>query len=170
MLPQRRSIRLQGFDYATPAFYFVTICTFARACTLGRIVDAAMQLTEAGRIVQSVWLQVPARCGVQLDRWVLMPNHLHGVIGLPGPASPISLPEVIRGFKTFSARAVNRALSTPGVPLWQRGYYEHIIRSEIELERVRQYIEENPGKWFEDRENPERVDRASAVRRAGLLR
>jgi len=102
-----------------------------------------------------------------LDLFVIMPNHIHGIIlivgaGLkPAPTDRIKqypLPEIVRGFKTFSARRINVMRVTLGVPVWQRNYYEHIIRNEDELNRIREYIKNNPLQWQFDRENPNRID------------
>ncbi len=107
---------------------------------------------------------------VQLDAFVVMPNHVHGIIVItnpvvagagcvgagsePAPTKSYGLPEIVLQFKTFSARRINDVRGTPGTPVWQRNYYEHIIRNERSLNRIRQYIAENPMRWAFDRENP----------------
>ncbi len=181
---RRRSIRLRGYDYAHAGAYFVTICTRNRTCLFGDLVDGAMRLNEAGIIVQATWGGLPDHYGnVRLDAFVVMPNHVHAVIVLtggvqphltagaaPGPAAtetvdgpaPVDaipprqhgLPEVVRGFKTFSARSINVSRDLHGHPVWQRNYYEHIIRDEDDLNRIRQYIIDNPMQWAFDHENP----------------
>src|SRR5574341_2258341 len=169
----RRSIRLSGYDYSQAGAYFVTICTQNRQCLFGEIVDEEMGLSDAGRIVQSVWVELPQHyVGVDIDGFVVMPNHIHGIIVLiddvvgagldvraglkPAPTARKrrGLPEIVRAFKTFSSRHINQWRDTPGMPVWQRNYYEHVIRGEDQLNRVRRYIEDNPMMWETDRENP----------------
>ncbi|BCX13327.1 MAG: hypothetical protein KatS3mg067_2265 [Thermosynechococcus sp.] len=181
--PNRRSIRLKGYDYSQAGAYFITICTKDRACLFGEVVDGEMRLNDFGQVVHGVWNNLPNHyAGVEMDAFVVMPNHVHGIVvivgaGLkPAPtttAAPTTttaptqhgLPEIIRGFKTFSARRINELRSTPGVPVWQRNYYEHIIRNEESLHRIREYIANNPLKWQLDQENPDRV---GAVRKSPL--
>lgn len=181
--PERRSIRLPGYDYAQAGAYFITICTQHRACLFGGVVDGKMRLNPFGRIVEWTWRDLPNHvANIQLDALVVMPNHVHGIIvitpdnvgvglglGLdvgagsePAPtAKPPqqtpkrhALPEIIRQLKTFSARRINQQRGTPGVPVWQRNYYEHIIRNDDSLNRIREYITENPARWAVDGENP----------------
>jgi putative transposase len=187
----RRSIRLKGYDYSQAGAYFVTICTEGRECLLGEIVADEMRPNDAGAIALAVWNDLPAHYArVQLDAFVIMPSHVHGIIVLtddvaadvgadavgvgvgadavgmgvgaglkPAPTGDgrrHGLPEVVRAFKTFSARRINALRSTPGVPVWQRNYHEQIIRSAESLERIRAYIETNPERWTLDRENVQR--------------
>ena len=126
-----------------------------------------MALNEYGTIVDAVWDDLPNHYPhVQLDASTIMPNHFHAIIILahhdmdvgagfkPAPtAKRHALPEIIRGLKTFSSRRINKIRNTTGEKLWQRGFYEHIIRNENELNRTRQYILDNPDKWHMDREN-----------------
>ena len=179
---QRRSIRLQGYDYTRQGAYFVTICTRNRECLLGDIVEGRMHLSEAGRLAQAVWEDLPHHYPhVQIDVWVIMPNHMHGIIILteaqtteddvqsgadpkinvgaglkpaPTAATRHGLSEIVRAFKTFSARRINALHNTVGTSFWQRNYYEHVIRNESALDRIRQYIVDNPARWPEDPENP----------------
>jgi len=162
----RRSIRLKGYDYAQAGTYFVTICTRDRLCLFGEIGDNKMRLNEAGLMVDTAWQDLPHHYPyVQLDEYVIMPNHVHGTIivgaGLkPAPTNHAvptkrhGLPEIVRAFKTFSARRINRGRATPGVPVWQRNYYEHVVRNEESLNHIRHYIIDNPQRWALDRENP----------------
>ena len=175
----RRSIRLKGYDYSQPGAYFITICTHQRECLFGEIIDGQMHLKNFGRIIQIHWGNLQKHhLHIKLDEFVIMPNHLHGIIILfndsvgaglndtfrsqteqmtikPAPATIVQstnyqqkgIPEIIRGFKTFSARQINNIRSQKGVPLWQRNYYEHIIRNESDLNRIREYIVKNPQKW-----------------------
>jgi REP element-mobilizing transposase RayT len=164
----RRSIRLKGFDYGTPGAYFVTICAHNRACVFGEVVDDVVRLNDPGNIVAASWADLPTHYPhVRLDAFVVMPNHVHGILLLtegggvgagfkPAPTRtnrhPLS--EVVRGFKSFSARRVNGIRNTPGAPVWQRNYYENIIRSQSSLDRIRRYIIGNPAEWSFDPENP----------------
>ena len=165
-----RCPRLRGYDYAQPGAYFITVCTYQRECLLANVVDGAMILNLPGRLVHEAWLGLPDHYPhVGLDVFVIMPNHLHGIIVFSGdgveaglkPASTVrhALPEVVRGFKTFSSRRINAWRQTPGTPVWQRNYYEHVIRNERELDKIREYIATNPLRWALDRENPQRTGR-----------
>lgn len=247
----RRSIRLKGFDYRTPGLYVVTICTQHRVSLLGEIVDGAMHLSPAGVMVQTVWDELPwAYPGVEIDAFVVIPNHVHGIVfllpdgttdfdgdagngeqgqaqgqgqprgvalatgddrvgatprgcpssnndpfrqgdraddrvgapprGCPssedsppeitnrppsenGPAHdstpPLSLPDVVHRFKTLTTHRYGEGVRNLGWEpypgrLWQRNYYEHIVRNERDLDRFRRYIDENPIRWSTDRHNP----------------
>jgi REP element-mobilizing transposase RayT len=158
-------MRLQGYDYSQAAAYFVTICTHDRGRLFGDAVEGQMRVNPFGGIVQSCWAALPLHYPrVELDAFVVMPNHVHGVLILtvgaglkPAPTEPskfYGLPEVIRGFKTFSSRRINEMRNTPGQRLWQRSYYEHIIRDQDGLDSVRQYILSNPAQWSLGQENP----------------
>jgi putative transposase len=164
----RRSIRLADYDYTMQGVYFVTICTQDRQCWFGTIEDGHMQVNEYGRIVAECWEWLPQQYPyVHLDAWVVMPNHLHGIIVLgngiqggsrtapTGPAKYKSLGRLIGAFKTISTRQVNLLCNTSTTPLWQRNYYEHIIRNENSLRRIRHYIINNPARWTLDAENPQ---------------
>ncbi|KPL82164.1 hypothetical protein SE15_13880 [Thermanaerothrix daxensis] len=235
----RRSIRLKGYDYSQAGAYFITIVTQDRACLFGEVVDGAMRLNEYGRIVEFTWHDLVNHVtGIVLDTFVVMPNHVHGIVIItdapddvtvgagsepaptatnpaptatkpaptttnlaptitkpapttmepaptatkPAPATmepaptttepaPTTtdraptitttakpkrhaLPEIIRQFKTFSARRINQCRQTANVAVWQRNYYEHIVRDEHALNRIRRYILDNPARWAFDRENP----------------
>ena len=156
---RRRSIRVPKKDYSRVGRYFVTICIHGRDCLLGEIEEGEARLTYAGRTVQSTWDALPTHFPhSSLDAFVVMPNHVHGILILqelhPSSAPRHSLGEVVRALKSFSARRINRRRGTPGAPIWQRNYYERIIRDENELEGVRRYIADNPSKWADDPENP----------------
>jgi len=162
---KRRSIRLQGYDYSQAGAYFITICTQGRECIFGEIVDGTMRLNDAGQIVASSWEWLAAQYDhVVLDTWEIMPNHIHGIIVITdncrggsrtaptGRRKPIG--RLIGAFKTVSTKSINEMQETPGTKLWQRNYYEHIIRDEDELDSIREYIVANPAQWDIDRENP----------------
>jgi putative transposase len=167
----RRSIRLKGYDYTQAGAYFVTVCTKDRICLFGEIVDGEMRLSDSGEIVAWTWQDLPNHVSnLQLDAFVVMPNHVHGIIIItnpvvradsvgagsePAPTRSHGLPEIVRQFKTFAARRINDIRGAPGAPVWQRNYYEHIIRNEKELATMREYITHNPLQWETDRENRE---------------
>jgi REP element-mobilizing transposase RayT len=201
----RRSIRLHHYDYSSAGAYFLTICAQNRKCLFGNIRNGAMELNEAGKMVQAVWEQIPIHYrGIKNDAFVVMPNHVHGIIVIatplpigpvgadpcvcplqPPPACPgvpntgteegrtrgsaptqasqriraLSVPEVVQRFKTLTTKrygdGVRNALWQPFPNrLWQRNYYEHIVRGEEDLLRVREYIAFNPAQWPSDELNP----------------
>lgn len=173
--------------------YFVTICVQGRECLFGEVVDGEMHLNDAGRAVRSVWQELPQHYpGVDVDEFVVMPNHFHGLVILtgdigvgagpracpqegqpiaPGPracpqegqpqgvAPTISLPDVVHRFKSFTTARYRHGVTELGWPsfpgrLWQRNYYEYIIRDEADLNRIREYVAGNPAKWEEDEYHP----------------
>jgi REP element-mobilizing transposase RayT len=164
----RRSLRLKDYNYANPGAYFVTICTKDRIPLLGDIIEGDMRLTDYGRIVDQEWkISAKIRREITLDTFVLMPNHIHGIIlinesdvGATG-RSPVrsgprqySLASFLSGFKSATTKHINNLRQSPGAPVWQRNYYEHVIRNEQSLHRIREYINTNPARWDFDRENP----------------
>jgi len=167
----RRSIRLKGYDYTQLGAYFVTIVTRDRTCLFGEIAEGAVRLNQMGHIVRECWLAIPDHFPhAMLDEFVVMPNHVHGIIVLNGTENvgarhavplpeqfgkpiPGSIPTIIRSFKSAVTKRINDHRGTPGVPVWQRNYYEHIIRNEDDLEAIRRYIACNPLRWHLDREN-----------------
>jgi REP element-mobilizing transposase RayT len=170
-MKNRRSIRLKEYDYSQSGAYFVTICTHNKECLFGEIVDGKMILNDAGKIVQTVWYEISEHVDhVELDQFVIMPNHIHGIIVLHdgcrdtaccaptverfGKLITGSLPTIIRSFKSAITKRINELHETPGQKIWQRNYYERVIRNENELNQVRQYIVDNPAKWDSDEENP----------------
>jgi putative transposase len=160
--PYRRSLRLRGYDYTREAIYFVTIVAAQREEVFGTVIDGTMHLSDAGERVTDVWAKLPRHYShASLDAFVVMPNHVQGIVILGQDVLPDAkrapLSEVIRGFKTYSARQVNEIRGVTGAPVWQRNYYERIIRNERELLSVTRYIVENPLHWDDDLENPRRV-------------
>ena len=137
----RRSIRLKGYDYTSPGAYFLTLCTHQRQCLFGEIVDGVMHLNEWGKIVERDWLAIPNHNShIELDEFVVMPNHFHGAI--------------VQTFKSQTTRKINRITQSKGRTLWQRNYYEHIVRNENALHRIRTYIQMNPRSWASDQLHP----------------
>jgi putative transposase len=182
----RRSMRLRGYDYAQAGAYFVTICTYDRACLLGDIVDGTMRLNDAGQVVQEGWTAIARQySGIAIDAFVVMPNHIHGIImiaatGTTGPTGATTTPvgaqfiapnpvphsnttnamnraptvgEIVRAYKARVTVTINQRRGTRGVPVWQRNFYDHIIRDDEALDRIRQYIVDNPAQWAHDPEN-----------------
>ena len=163
---RRRRMRLVNYDYRRSGAYFVTICTHDRACMFGTVVDGTMALNAAGALVQEEWRRLPERFPhIFLDAHVVMPNHMHGIIVVdtdsraPTRGAP-TLGEIVGAFKSTTtvlyARGVRRAGWLPFVGrLWQRSYYEHVIRNEASLGSIREYIVNNPQQWLLDSENPD---------------
>ncbi|PSB43071.1 transposase [Chamaesiphon polymorphus] len=151
----RQSIRLNGYDYSRSGAYFITICTHDREYLFGEIVNEAIELNTLGELARSHWQQLSQHHpNIIIDESIVMPNHLHGIIILESSTgSTKSISEIIRGFKTFSAKAINKERGLRGIPVWQRNYYDRIIRNELELDRVRQYIMNNPRNWDADKNN-----------------
>jgi putative transposase len=143
----RRSLRLPGYDYTRSGPYFITFCVEDRRCHLGNIFDGQMDLGAAGRIVNDAWLDLPRRFpGVVLDVFVVMPNHVHGILRLPGHG--VALGTVMRAFKALSTRRIRQAgLRTFA---WQSDYWDHVLRLEEDIEAFRNYIRENPRNWEQD--------------------
>ncbi|HLI33690.1 MAG TPA: transposase [Terriglobia bacterium] len=187
----RRSIRLHGYDYSFPGAYFITICAFNKEFLFGRIVDGQMQLNDWGQIVQTEWFRSGRIRGeLKLDMFIVMPNHVHGIVQFVGAGGarpvtvgasgvrpivktvgyppggnlgarraplrmrPRSLASFIAGFKCVVTRRIREISNAPRARVWQRNYYEHVIRNEDELNKIRDYIATNPLRWMLDRENP----------------
>jgi len=157
----RRSIRLQGYDYSQVGAYFVTVCVQNRKCLLGDILKDEMRLNDAGRMVERWWVELGNKFpSFELDEYVVMPNHFHGIIIIVGADLCVRpIPEIVQWFKTMTTNEYIRSVKSLGwIPfnarLWQRNYYERVIRNEEEMCRIRQYIADNPAQWTHDRENP----------------
>lgn len=177
----RRSIRLPASDYRWPGVYFVTICVKDRHCLFGEVVDGGMHLNAYGKIAEEEWLRTAhLRPHVRLDAYVIMPNHLHGILEIHDanrrdmtrhvptpnkmvPGEPMrafgkpvarSLSSIIGAFKAAVTKRINRLWETSGASVWQPRFYEHIVRDAGDLDRIRRYIAENPAGWPEDRYHP----------------
>ena len=206
----RRSIRLPDYGYAQVGAYFIPVCSDGRRCLFGEVTGDGMHGNVFGRIVTDEWVRTGTiRPQVAVDSFVVMPNHLHGILIItddpatgpspgaagqradhpapsrstvePGQASgranPAlsrnpeserfgrstggSIPTIVRLFKSATTRAINRQRGTPGQPVWQRNYYEHVIRHEAELQDIRRYILDNPARWACDHENPDHTPRGT---------
>jgi putative transposase len=160
---RHRHLRLPGYDYSQNGAYFVTICTDHRACLFGLIDAGNFVPNDAGSEIEQVWSALADRFShVQTDAFVVMPNHIHGILVFDS-SRPGSLPlsNIVGAFKSLSTLAYGSGVRTQGWPpfhqrLWQLGYYEHVIRSEDTMNRVRSYIHDNPAQWKHDHENPNR--------------
>ena len=164
---RRRPLRLKDYDYRQEGAYFITICTHNRKCLLAEIIDHELRLNNWGRVVESEWRQTAIlRPHVSLDVYVVMPNHFHAIFFLsqdratqrvaPTEEKPATGPKsasvgaIVGQFKSQVTKRI-KALWGPAIePIWQRNYYEHIIRDEDDLNRIREYIEYNPVRWLED--------------------
>ena len=180
----RRSIRLRNYDYRSDGAYFVTLCTYQRECLFGEVVDAEVRLNDAGTCVETICNSLSQRYpDVEVDSLVVMPNHVHGIIVITGTVGAIhelpdvedqrairesplqgrrkmTLSKVVGYLKMNTAKRINELRDNPGIPVWQRNYYEHIIRNEADLASIRYYIAENPVKWAMDENNPAKVQQS----------
>jgi putative transposase len=169
-LPNRQSIRLPDYDYSQNGAYFITICTWNQKSMFGDIAGCEMCLNETGVIVSRQWNMLPERnTHVLIDEWIVMPNHLHGIVILTdairntqGSDENNVMPKIRKGigriigaFKTASTNAINEYFNGTTRKIWQRNYYERIIRNEKEHENIRCYILENPARWAVDKGNSE---------------
>ncbi len=174
----RRSIRLKDYDYSSAAAYFVTICTHKSQCVLGDVVKGQMQLNKYGQLVETNWLNMSKiRNNVEIDEFVIMLNHFHAIIliiDIVGATRWVaqatrlqsrSLGSIIGQFKSIVTKRIHKI----GLRnfKWQRNYYEHIIRDEKNLNKIREYIINNPITWELDDENPKNIKRA--IRRGGRV-
>jgi REP element-mobilizing transposase RayT len=173
----RRSIRLPGYDYSQPGAYFITICTHQREHLFGEIVNGVINLNEFGLITREEWQKTALiRIEFELGEFVIMPNHVHGIImihesvGAYGntpvgaysrtplltfnPATFYSpsrtIGAMVRGYKSAVTTRINQKRDTPRMPVWQRNYWEHIIRDEQDLSNAHAYILNNPAQWETD--------------------
>ena len=156
-LPTRKNLRLKDFDYTSAGAYFVTICAHHKQTVFGQIKSGVVELNPYGQLAERVWRDLPEHFpDIRLDEFIVVPNHVHGVVFIDSErarhASPLrqrasNLGKVIGAFKSATTRLINRARTTPGAALWQRNYYEHVIRNEASLSEIREYIANNPLKW-----------------------
>ena len=166
------------YDYSKAGAYFVTIVTQDRLCLFGDMIQDKMHVNGAGAMVLEVWEELPKRFPtMDLDAFVVMPNHVHGIVVLDQPVGvPLvgtqgdgdrattkvalsTLGDVVGAYKSITTvrytHGVKVGLWNPfGERLWQRNYYEHVIRNDSELNRAREYIAGIPALWARDRENP----------------
>lgn len=170
-------MRLQSFDYSTEGMYFVTICVQNKKSIFGDISDGAMTLNVAGKMIDNWWQKLPDKFdNIKIDEYCIMPNHFHGIINIVGVrlcarpdndkykdngpirrtrGSAPTLSTIIQWFKTMSTNEYIHNVKTNNWPsfdkhLWQRSYYEHIIRNETDLLKIQEYIQSNPNNWEKD--------------------
>jgi len=174
--PRRRRLRLKNYDYGDTGAYFITICSHGRVCLFGGVQGGIMVMSPFGEVVAETWReQTEAASGTKTDEWIFMPNHFHAIVlieaeeGGSRAAPTRALPRTVNAFKTVSAKRINQIRGSAGEPVWQRNYYEHIVRTAGELERIRNYIRGNPAKWDEDSENPQRLGAIWRTDRFGKL-
>jgi REP element-mobilizing transposase RayT len=162
----RRSIRLKGYDYSQAGAYFVTICVNHRRSLLGTIDNGIMHPSPAGEMIQIVWDEIPNYYqGIDLDAFVLMPNHIHGIIILEENTT-LKLPDVVHRFKSLTTAKYRHGVYNQEWPpfenrLWQRNYYEHIIRNLESCDRLQEYIRDNPLLWNGDSLHPDNPENRS---------
>ncbi len=180
----RKSVRLPEYDYSQPGAYFVTLVTKNRELLFGKIESGEIIINQFGLIVASYWQKLSSYFPIQIDKFVVMPNHFHGIILIMNckgeasgvkvdlitnasspDASPLpnsnrpngtirgSLSAIVQHFKSITTRRINSLQNTRGVMIWQRNYYEHIIRNEDGLRNIREYINNNPLRWEMDELN-----------------
>lgn len=169
------SIRLKGWDYSSDGFYFVTICTRNRECFFGEVGDEKMRLSSIGDAAYQYWQEIPNHfLHVQLDEYIVMPNHVHGIIVITNDndVETQNLASLHRQTNKFGRQSKNIASIIRGYKIgvkkwstmnnisfaWQSGLYEHIIRNEKSLEHIREYIINNPLKWELDEYHPDKLN------------
>jgi putative transposase len=166
----RRSIRLKNYDYSQKGAYYVTIIVQHRECLFGDIGNNEMILNEPGKMINEQWSVLPGRFpNIELDLYQIMPNHFHGIIiagattrvaqNWAGTRPAPTLGDIIGAFKSINTSVYIKGVENNNWPrfvkrLWQRNYYEHVIRDEADLNRIRNYIQSNPANWNDDKENP----------------
>jgi len=183
---QRKRNRLKNFDYSSSGWYFITICTKNRECLFGEIIRGKMVLNMAGLIINKYWLELQNKFkNISLDVYQIMPNHIHGIVIINDVGNDLRVvPNVdkvrhigrtlqnirqqqllfciVRWFKTMTTSqyikgVINNQFSRFNKQLWQKSFYDHVIRNEESLNNIREYIKNNPKKWGKDEENPKNI-------------
>jgi putative transposase len=169
MMRHRKSPRLSGYDYSQAGACFVTVCVQGRQGLLGEILHGEMRLNQAGYMVERWWKELERKFSlIKIDEYdVVMPNHFHGIVFIPELSAPTTegghtgppLQRIVQWFKTMTTNEYIHGVKEHGWPqfkgsLWQRSFYDHVIRDEASLNRIREYIASNPLRWDLDRENP----------------
>lgn len=165
-LPKRKNTRLKEFDYSQSRYYFVTICLKDRKEFFSQIINSDLILTEYGKILDEVWRSLPKYYNVELDYYIIMPDHFHGIIILDNTLNvkndkenkQLSLSDIIGKFKSYSTRKIRERYTNVEKFQWQKSFYDRIIRNETELYNIRKYIKENPLRWNIERNNPENLE------------
>lgn len=158
---------MQGYDYSQAGLYFLTVCVENKECLFGSVEDGKMILNDYGRIAEEEWLKSAIiRSEIELHAFIIMPNHIHGIVeivgdtrmddrpvahtGINGP-KPKSIGSLMGGYKASVTKRINALRDMPGSIIWQRNYYEHIIRNAASYHNIADYILTNPAKWQEDK-------------------
>lgn len=160
----RKSIRLKGFDYSSSGYYFVTICTTKKIHWFGKIIDNKFEINQNGLIIKNELFQTEKiRKNVKIDKYQIMPNHIHAIIIINNTGADAVRPytsinktnlgKIISGFKSSTHRLLNKANKSENFPFWQRNYFERIIRDKKEYWAIKTYIKNNPQNWPNDTEN-----------------
>ncbi|MCL5666811.1 MAG: transposase [Patescibacteria group bacterium] len=158
-LPQRKANRLKQYDYSRPGFYFVTVCAKDMRCCFGEVIKGEMILNEWGKIAEKFWKEIPKYYkGISLDVFRVMPNHVHGIIVIGDVGADIirpykrpSISQMVGSFKRVSSKAIH---ITDNNFAWHKSFYDHVIRKEESLDKIREYIINNPLKWKLDKYHP----------------
>ena len=159
--PIRRSLRLRNYDYSTAGGYFITICTDQKKCILSHIEQgteldrASIQLTRLGYIAKETIMDLQTRYSISIDSFVIMPNHIHMIVVLEKCEKIRTIGQIIGAYKSLVTKQWRELCNANGIKmekLWQRNYYEHVIRNDSDYWEKTKYIEENPDKWSADRE------------------
>ena len=185
----RKNIRLKDFDYSNDGYYFVSVVSYKRKNIFGEIIDGEMNLNQAGKIVEKTWQNIPMHfTNTSCEIFVVMPNHIHGIIDINNDqivearhASPLrsknlksqsvksdgvkpqSLGAIIGSFKSAVTKQLHQTKIINQEKIWQRNYYEHIIRDEHDHQQIADYILSNPFNWEYDHENPENIESFSKI-------
>lgn len=164
MLPNRKPNRLKTFDYSQTGYYFVTICTQDRVCCFGDIINGEMILNKVGMVVEQQWLWLKQNFPyVKLDVFQIMPNHFHGILIIEPVGNGLDrslqkqlpLSNIIGAFKTTSSKLIHQSEFLNFS--WQKSFYDHVIRKDKSLDKIREYIKNNPKQWELDEENPKNL-------------
>jgi len=158
--PQRKKLRLKEFDYSLNFYYFVTICMDDRTEFFSEIRNEQSFLTRYGKIVNEIWNSLPKYHPCEIDEFIIMPDHIHGIIILDNKnnSSRKNLSTIIQRFKTFTTKKINELLDEKNKFHWQKSFYDRIIRNERELYLIRNYIQLNPLNWQLEKNLPENLD------------
>ena len=165
---ERKSPRVKGYDYSQRGFYFLTVCSRDMKCVFGSVELDSVNLSALGSLVSSSWSEIPRWFpSVALYEFVVMPNHFHGIVEIL--ETKHALKDIVGSFKSSVTRRARERSLIGREDLWQRKYYDHIIRSERALTNIREYIRNNPIKWHVDELNPERTAFKGGRRTASTL-
>lgn len=148
---RKNSLRLQGYDYSQSGAYFVTILAYKRHHLFGNIINDTMSYSQIGKTALYCWQEIPKHFpSVELDAFVIMPNHIHGILILHDTAHKVTLGHIVGTFKGAVTRTVKRNYPDTNQPLWHRSFHDHIIRSDKSYVYISNYVQTNPARWAED--------------------